>query len=56
MVVGASPRSNTWTMLACDSRTDSFASWMNISTNSAERASCGKIRLMTTTFSKPSTP
>ena len=53
---GALPRSNTWTMFACDRRTASLASWMNMSTKSWLRASSGRIRLMTRIFSKPSTP
>jgi hypothetical protein len=43
-------------MFAWERRTASFASCTNMSTNLGCSASFGRMRLMTRTFSKPSTP
>ncbi len=50
------PKSSTWMMLVCDSRTATLASAMNRSSNSGSRASSGKIRLIASVFSNPCAP
>ncbi len=48
-----SPKSRIWTIFGCFSCAVSLASSMNIDTNVRSAARCGRIRLMTMTFSKP---
>ena len=50
------PNSNTWAMLAWDSRDEILASSMNMVVNSSSSLAQGRIRLMATIFSKPLTP
>jgi hypothetical protein len=52
----SAPSSNTCTMLRWWTRAAIFASSMNISAIAFCWARCGRIRLMTTIFSKPATP
>ena len=48
-----SPKSKTWTIFGCTSCAVSFASSMNIATKVLSAARCGRMRLMTSSFSKP---